>query len=169
MKKIGFTLIELLVVIVILGILITLGSKGLRTARLNAKKAQAKVEMSAIETAVKSYFSKYGKLPLDPSLQGASEPDFNETFSIEVIEILTGINSNINTAGLAFLDPQGNNTDGVFRDPWGEQYLIALDTDYDGRIDFEGDAIRRKVAIKAVGLYLMNGESNTNDLIATWH
>ena len=51
MKRNGFTLIELLVVIAILSILVTLGSKGLRSARISAKKAKAMVEMQAIETS----------------------------------------------------------------------------------------------------------------------
>ncbi|MEE9369287.1 MAG: type II secretion system protein [Pontiella sp.] len=168
MKKRGFTLIELLVVIAILAILITLGSKGLRNARISAKKAQAMVEMKSIETAIKAYISKYGKLPVIDALQGNPEPTFDAVFSQETIRILIGEDLTWNPAGMVFIEQQGSATNGVFLDPWGEQYLIALDTDYDGQVDFGQNTIRRKIALRADGLYKLGGEEDTNHQIKSW-
>lgn len=168
MKKNGFTLIELLVVIAIIAILATLGSKSLRVARTSAKKAQAMVEMQSIETAVKSYFNAYGKLPVESSLQGQDDPEPSADFSRNVIRILTAEDTTDNPRAMVFLEPQSSSVPGDFRDPWGEPYLILLDTKYDGAIDYGGETIRRKVGVVSVGLYLRNDSIATNDLIKSW-
>ncbi|VGO15905.1 hypothetical protein PDESU_04493 [Pontiella desulfatans] len=173
MKKHAFTLIELLVVIVILGILVTLGSKGIRNARLSAKKAQAMVEMKAIETAIMAYQSKYGKLPVPVENQGADEEDveFDAVFSTDTILALGG-DTTMNPAGIVFLEPQGVSSNGVFQDPWGEQYLIFMDTNYDGELPVgfgELDlVVRRKLAILSVGLYNLKKEPTESDIITSW-
>ncbi len=168
MKKNGFTLIELLVVIAILAILIALGSKGLRSARINAKKAQAMIEMKSIETAIKAYMNKYGRLPAADVLQGQAEPKFDEDFSKNIIAILTAEDLVLNQAEIIFLEPQGNTLDGTFLDPWGQQYVIALDTDYNKQVVIEGEVVRRKVALRSIGLYTLGNEANTNALINSW-
>jgi prepilin-type N-terminal cleavage/methylation domain-containing protein len=172
MGKRGFTLIELVVVIAILAILATLGSKGIRSARINAKKAQAMVEMKSIETAIKAYQSKYGKLPVPDALQGQSEPQSDAAFSMDTIAVLTAEDLSINPAEMVFLEPQGVSTNGVFLDPWGEQYLLFLDTDYNNevQVDCEGisETVRRKVALVSVGLFLLNESTRTNDLVKSW-
>jgi len=174
-RKRAFTLIELLVVIVIIGILITLVSHGLRAAKRNAKIAQARIEMSSIETALKSYWNKYGRLP-------SATYDSDQVFSMEdgtveadessaVISILMltdDADESLNPSQVVFLEPQSGVPDGTFRDPWGYSYRIALDTDYDGTIDIDGETVRRKVALAAVGLYILNGSSDTNDQVTTW-
>jgi prepilin-type N-terminal cleavage/methylation domain-containing protein len=180
MKRNGFTLIELIAVIAILGILITLGSKGLRSARISAKKAQAMVEMASIETAIQAYALKYGKLPAASLVtQGAAdisfgydESDSAAADSASIVSVLTmadDADPADNPAEVVFLEPQsGLAGDGTFRDPWGEQYRIALDTDYDGVLDVGGDIVRRKLAVVAVGLYRLKDSINTNDLIKSW-
>ena len=171
MKKSGFTLIELLVVIAILAILITLGSKGLRNARVSAKKAQAMIEMKSIETAVKAYMNKYGKLPVADSLQGSTDLTFTESTSRATIAVLTAEDIALNPAEMVFLESQRQSTAvpiGTFFDPWGVQYFIALDSDYDGQILFDGQIVRRKVAIYAVGLSELSSPANTNHIIKSW-
>lgn len=167
MKR-GFTLIELLVVIVILGILIGLGSRGLRAAKINAKRAQARVEMSSIETAVKAYQHKYGKLPATDSYQGSSDTPDSETLSRDTIAILSAQNEEENPAEIIFIEPQDSAEDGTFLDPWGEQYLIVLDTDYDGQVQIQNHTLRRKVAVIATGLYRLNNDFDADDLVFSW-
>ncbi len=174
MKKYGFTLIELLIVIVLLAILMTLSAKGLRYARISAKKAQAQIEMKSIETALKSYLNKYGELPvaLGPDViftYTSSAPDLPESAAIiSTLTLADDIEEGRNNARLTFLDAQGDGSNGTFRDPWGYQYRIALDTDYDGKLLINGTTLRRTVALASVGLYHLNNSSNTNDLVKSW-
>jgi prepilin-type N-terminal cleavage/methylation domain-containing protein len=168
MKKRGFTLIELLVVIAILSILITLGSKGLRSARISARKAQAMTEMQSITTAIKSYINEYSRLPVESAKQGKDDPDPDEDLSREIISILTAENTTDNPRELVFLEPQSTTASDDFLDPWGEQYLIVVDTKYDGSIAYGDETIRRNVGVVSVGLYLLNDSANTNDIIRSW-
>ncbi len=175
MKKRGFTLVELLVVIAILSVLVTLGAKSLRSARISAKRAQAMVEMKSIEIAIKAYFNEYGKLPVDAASQGASDPEASVQFSEEIIDRLTAEDITENRRELVFLEPQlqsGTSPSGGFIDPWGVPYMISLDTDYDGNVDVSADGvtetIRRKVAIVSVGLYQLKGSMDSNDIVRSW-
>ena len=173
MNRRGFTLLEMLVVIVILGVLITLGSRGIRSARISAKKAQAMMEMKSIETAVKAYRHKYGKLPaavdqsFDVSLSG-EKGDANSQSVISVLTVSDNMPAAMNPAEMIFLDPQGNHAEGIFLDPWGYQYRIALDTDYNNRVVIAGEEVRRNAALVSVGLYFLKDAGNTNDLIKSW-
>ncbi|OQX02582.1 MAG: type II secretion system protein GspG [Desulfobacteraceae bacterium IS3] len=63
MNSRGFTLIELMVVIVILGILATLIVPNIMDAPDEAKQAKAKVDISAVETALKMYKLHNGTYP----------------------------------------------------------------------------------------------------------
>lgn len=177
MKKSAFTLIEMLAVMAILAILVTLGSKGLRAARIGAKKAQAMVEMKSIETAIKAYQNKYGKLPVAGLVvQGQADLLFSVSAyedaaadSMDIVSVLTAADDMVaddNPAKMVFLEPQADGADGRFVDPWGSQYLIALDGDYDGTLLIDGETVRRKVAVASVGLYQLS--SSTNDLVVSW-
>lgn len=168
MKKIGFTLIELLVVMVILGILITLGSRTLRAARLSAKRAQALVEVKSIETAISAYHHKYGKLPVLDELQGREDLSTSDAESCATISILTAENALLNPAEMVFLETQGSAVNGIFVDPWGRQYQIVLDTDYDGYVETPLGRVRRRAAVLSVGCYEMNGSVETNDYVFSW-
>jgi general secretion pathway protein G len=59
----GFTLIELLVVISIIGILATLLSANLNSARSRARDAQRKSDMKSLGTALRLYFNDKGAYP----------------------------------------------------------------------------------------------------------
>lgn len=167
MKTRGFTLIELLVVIVILGLLITLGSKGLRAARISAKKAKARVEMKSIETAVMAYFNKYGKLPSDEfSSDSGFGGEGSDNASLISVLTFTDDAEGLNPAEISFLESQTVDSTG-YVDPWGVDYVIHLDTNYDGQLtDDDGNVHRKKVLIESWGLFLQTGK--TNDYIYSW-
>jgi prepilin-type N-terminal cleavage/methylation domain-containing protein len=170
MKRSGFTLIELVVVLAILSILISLGSKGLRSARIRAGKAQATTEMHSIEVAIKSYHNTYGKLPVIADKQGRADPEVDVAFSLEVIDILTAENSEDNPRKIVFLDPQTastSSTNRAYLDPWGAPYQIALDTDYDGAFDYEGETIRRTSGVISIGLFEQTHASS--DRLESWN
>lgn len=125
-KNSAFTLIELLVVIAIIAILAGLGFAGLQGAIESGKKAQARNDVNQLSAAVKAYQLEYGRLPE----QG------------EVIAALTGDNNK----ELVFFEaktakgtpPKGGMLNGKLYDPWGQEYTIVLDDDYDNRVSHNG-------------------------------
>ena len=60
----GFTLIELLVVIIIISVLIGIAFPVFSTIQNQAKKAQAKNDVTQIVTAVNAFYTEYGKYPV---------------------------------------------------------------------------------------------------------
>src|SRR5438874_8159846 len=60
----AFTLIELLVVIAIIAVLIGLLFPAFRAVQDQAKKTQAKNDLTQIVNAVNAYYTDYGKYPL---------------------------------------------------------------------------------------------------------
>src|SRR5438046_4215840 len=60
----GFTLIELLVVIAIIAILVGLLFPAFRAVQDQAKRTQAKNDLTQIVNAVNAYYTDYGKYPL---------------------------------------------------------------------------------------------------------
>jgi len=127
----AFTLIELLVVIAIIAILAGLGFAGLQSAMESSKKAQARNDVNQIASAVKAYQLEYGRLPEKGN----------------VIAELTGENSK----QIVFLEAKAakNNKGGIasgrMYDPWGGEYDIMLDDDYDNKMDHRGTQQARQL------------------------
>lgn len=128
-KSAAFTLVELLVVISIIVILAGLSFPAVNGAMDSAKKTQAKSNAVQIAAAVSAYEMEYGKLP---TLTGTI-----------VDQTLVGILTTSNSRGIVFLEAQawkkgkgGTNSVG-YCDPWSSNtpYCIALDTDYDNKIN----------------------------------
>jgi prepilin-type N-terminal cleavage/methylation domain-containing protein len=182
MDRRGFTLIELLVVILILSILAGLVSPVVRKVRENARRTQAVVEMQAIEGAVTGYFKEYGRLPM-PQAQGMPGADLEMRYdesgaatSREILQVLSALDEKLNAAEnrreIVFIElpNQGGHSveAGTFLDPWGHQYRIALDLDYDGYLALDHQRLRRRVAVASVGLYVQSKGSDTNALLRSW-
>jgi prepilin-type N-terminal cleavage/methylation domain-containing protein len=167
----GFTLVELLTVIAIIGILAAMLLPVLAKVRLSAQKAQAKLQIQDIVTAIQKYDSDYGRFPVSPAAQAAAGTnDFTyggifqqptgtwpstipANYSItnnDVIAILmditnttvTSVNMNHqkNPQQTIFLNAKivsdtntwpGVGPDLVYRDPWGNPYIITMDLNYD--------------------------------------
>ena len=125
-KSSAFTLVELLVVIAIIITLAGLGFAGLQGAMESSRKAQARNDVTQVAAAVKSYQLEFGRLPE----------------SGNVIGQLTGENPK----EIVFLElkaakgspPKGGISDGQLYDPWGQQYEVMLDDDYDNKLDHNG-------------------------------
>jgi prepilin-type N-terminal cleavage/methylation domain-containing protein len=148
----AFTLIELLVVITIIVILMGLLFPVFRGVQDQAKKTQAKNDLTQIVTAVNAFYTEYGNYPLvtAETIYGAGNTSNDALFSV-----LRGINAAENPRQIVFLSPpdvkNGDNPrsgiatknatvgsiavkTGEFVDPWGTPYLIEVDGDYSGDV-----------------------------------
>ena len=132
-SKKKFTLIELLVVIAIIGILVAMLMPVLTSVRKRARITKAKAEMNAIITAIKSYESTYGILPVPASWTNG---DIGTPYD-HLMTLLTDVpapNSSTayeNSRHIRFLDVPDNYTTDSYLNPWQGKYEVYMDTDYD--------------------------------------
>lgn len=146
----GFTLIELLIVIAIIGILMALLFPAVGSAIDAARRAQAKNDVTQIATAITAYETEYGRLP------GSNTSDQRIQIGKDLVETLTAISTNDNPRKITFIEintwkkgKSGTNSSGDFLDPWGGNYFVKLDYDYDNSLTGVGTNstnVRKKVA-----------------------
>jgi prepilin-type N-terminal cleavage/methylation domain-containing protein len=145
----AFTLIELLVVIAIIAILIGLLFPAFQAVQNQAKRTQAKNDLTQIVTAVNAYYTEYGKYPLvaaDNTIYGAGG-----TLNADLFYTLRAVDDGdkgcnvANPRKIAFFSPpdakdQTNSrsgiktSDGQWYDPWGTPYVIEIDGGYDNTV-----------------------------------
>ena len=151
----GFTLVELLTVIAIIAILMGLLFPAIGIVKEQARKAEAKTACSAIVAACKAYNTEYGKYPVlnnagtadlwfgdTKALSGAAPID-----NITLFDALRARNQDptkdYNPRKIIFFEGKDASKDtlkggfgptGAFYDPWGSQYNVILDANYDNQI-----------------------------------
>ena len=158
----AFTLMELLVSIAIILILAGFLTPVVQGAFKKAKIGRARSEMSTIVTAIKAYANEYTFNPVGPDngygdhvYGGAwgydmSVKEGNPRRANYVYNILRGLDTTNNPKKMVFLEIpeaslQGTCTleghahvytmdEGYFLDPWGNPYLLIMDTDFDDQI-----------------------------------
>jgi len=136
-RKQAFTLIELLVVIAIIAILAALVTPAISAALQRAKKAQVQTELQAIKTAVQAFYNDYSKLPIAGGGYNNTDQQY-ETNSMSIFQVLTANESGPNPANsrkIVYLETTTAYTSGAFPDVWGNQYVLKLDNNYDGKVD----------------------------------
>jgi len=140
----AFTLIELLVVISIIAILAGLAFPAVNGAIESGRKAQARNDVHQIASAIRTFKLEYKKLP---------EPGSE-------IRVLVGEDvDGQNPKRLVFLEPKNARgtppkagyLDGKMYDPWGNEYVITLDDDFDNKITYNGTEYITQVIVESPG------------------
>lgn len=162
----GFTLIELLVVVTIVGLLAAILVPAIVGAVNSAKHARVMRQVSDLEGAIKRYLAEYGKMPVPAGDNGGPDKLYVGAEQAAIVEIL--INSTddtkLNPREIVFLDLDPNafgvKTVGAmktllrsgtpYKDPWGQDYGILMDLNFDEKIDLAG-GIRAKVGVYSLG------------------
>lgn len=151
----AFTLIELLVVIAIIAIIAALLLPAVGSAMVRAEKARAQTELSQIVAAIKAYYGDYGKMPVAFGSNGFADRTYGAKNKVDkqnvVMNILRAKDNVANPRSVTFLDvpkesmegtdKSGSSyveADGYFLDPWGNPYVISMDTDFSGSTSFTG-------------------------------
>lgn len=153
----AFTLIELLVVIAIIAILIGLLFPAFRAVQDQAKRTQAKNDLTQIVNAVNAFYTDYGRYPIagttDTTFGPGGTPATNETLFTELRGCTGTAGScpgaaSINTRQIVFISPpdvkdaanprSGIATavanEGQYFDPWGTNYVVRIDGDYNNQV-----------------------------------
>lgn len=148
----AFTLIELLVVIAIIVILIALLFPAFRGVQDQAKRVQAKNDLTQIVTAVNAFYTEYGQYPAVSNSSGdgndffaADENNNNVLFDIMRADPANGNVQTYNPRIIAFMHPpiakdpskpkSGIGGNGRYYDPWGACYRIRIDTNYNNQLE----------------------------------
>lgn len=128
-----FTLIELLTTITIILVIMGLIFPVYFQVKKRANKARAQSQISELEMAIKQYHTTYQILPF--TITNTSDvlinTDVTNGYS-DLMACLGGIDNNLNPRNLQFLNLDDTNS---FRDPWGHEYRVSLDLDYDNQVD----------------------------------
>lgn len=183
-KKNAFTLVELLTVIAIIAILMGLLFPTIGAVKESGRKTQAKNDTVQLANAIKNFYTEYGEYP--DGLTGSPA-----TLPVEVLEALMGTTAGatINPRRTVFIEVpdakgrgevrMGGYYEGKWLDPWGGEYRVAADSDYNNEISNPytgaGDTTLRTGAIAfSLGKDKAGGsgakESGTNkDDILSWY
>jgi prepilin-type N-terminal cleavage/methylation domain-containing protein len=153
----AFTLIELLVVITIIIILMAFLFPAFRGVQDQAKRAQAKNDLTQMVTAVNAYYTEYGKYPV-PGAATSTPDDFwiTDVNNADIFNVMRAdgfswdstSGQNLNPRRVVFMQipyakdatqprsgicPSGANA-GKYYDPWGNTYRLRIDWDYNNNL-----------------------------------
>ena len=155
---------------------------GLAMYRERSRLALARSDLLMILEAGERFFDEYRKWP------SANTGDFGdcrygeEVSNRDVFNVLRGIDGpgnvdhGANPHRLSFIEIEGVglrgsglDSGGVFLDPWGVQYQLVIDTDFDNACDVEGSAYLRVVGEgMIVWSYGPDGRPDTPDDLLSW-
>jgi prepilin-type N-terminal cleavage/methylation domain-containing protein len=146
----AFTLIELLVVIAIIAILIGLLFPAFKAVQNQARQTQAKNDLTQIVNAVNAFYTDYGKYPLvtaDVTYGSTTIPNNDLFYTLRGVALGANAGDVANPRKIVFINPPnvkndtaGNRrsgvspTDGNYYGPWGSQYQVRIDGDYNNQI-----------------------------------
>ena len=185
--KNAFTLIELLVVIVIIAVLMGLAFPVFQSVQNQAKKTQAKNDLTQIVTAVNAFYTEYGRYPTTKTADSKLPGDEAQE---DLMDTLRSKGGTLNSRRIVFLSPpdakdSSNPRSGIanraFYDPWGKQYFVMIDADYDNDVanpydpntGAGPDKIRQGVIAWSLGKDQKGGtgvktSADSNDDVISW-
>jgi type II secretory pathway pseudopilin PulG len=140
----------LLVVIAIIAVLIGLLFPAFRAVQNQAKQTQAKNDLTQIVNAVNAYYTDYGKYPIAGASDATFGPGGTPATNQALFNSLRGgsLDTTLNPRQIAFISPpdvkdSSNPRSGIgtvvanlgqYFDPWGRNYLIRIDGDYNNQV-----------------------------------
>ncbi|MBX6326377.1 MAG: prepilin-type N-terminal cleavage/methylation domain-containing protein, partial [Chthoniobacterales bacterium] len=153
----AFTLIELIVVIAIIAVLVGLLFPAFKAVQNQARQTQAKNDLTQIINAVNAFYTDYGRYPIaatsDTTFGPGGTPSTNETLFTELRGCVAAAGdcpaaATLNTRQIVFISPpdvkDGANprsgigtaaaNRGQYFDPWGTNYVIRIDGDYNNQV-----------------------------------
>lgn len=149
MKTRRFTLVELLTVITIIAVLAGLAAGGFLKVSEKARIVQTKARMSALQMAIEQYRSTYSYYPF--TLISTVDKRLNSGEYEDLIKCLRAADVDLNPRALPMLSAD----DDTYVDGWEGSYQVALDLDYDGKVDgpeiYGSGEIEREVIIWSKG------------------
>ncbi len=163
----GFTLIELLTVIAVIAVLIGLLFPAAAAVKDAARKAKAKSDIVQLVNATRAYYTEYGKYPL-PAGEAIQDIVYSggKNSNADLCNILRAVSEEdqLNPRRIVFLEvPPARNSSrpksgvakgGAFFDPWGNEYVVFVDGDYDHSLD------------KILGLFYSGGDHSLRSGVA---
>lgn len=169
----SFSLVELLVVVSIIGLLAGLSSVAVPRALEAGKKGKAKGDLAAIVSAVKAYKQEYGQWPVAKSKMDQASDEYNSWYGpptaeeegMDLMKILSGDTTivkegqTMNPKGVRFLE--GAKSDGTFKDPWGTQYCVKMDTNESGGVEYYERSNQENIRLTVIAVSL--GKNRTQD------
>jgi prepilin-type N-terminal cleavage/methylation domain-containing protein len=151
----AFTLIELLTVIAIIALLAGLLFPAIKSAMLKAEVTKAQVQISNLQTAIKSYYTEYGRWPVMDNTVGTVNSNYTYTVDTNFVALLQGANNTATITGgggfpppaftpvstsslqgnprqIHFMEFKSSELDPVlgYLDPWKQPYFCRFDVSY---------------------------------------
>lgn len=182
----GFTLVELLVVIAIIAVLAAAGFAAGGAAMKKAKMVKAESVAQSVNSAIDNFYTENSALPIPQGsggTDGGTKYDTSKGDGIKVLEILTGLDDEINTRRVKYLavkegkakkdgiifSKSGKEVVGLF-DPWGNPYIIVMDTSYEDRINVKPGNSQTTLNGKRSAVYTVGQDKKggTKDDVKTW-
>lgn len=157
----GFTLIEMLVVMAIIAVLMGLVFPAVRAVQTAARRARAEQQIQSIVTALTAYRTAYGKYPLQDEGQDFAYRGTHPVHGDLYVRLWQVLRSDATWANLDQWNPRRHVflevaeqmvVQGRLKDPWGEDFHVAVDGNFDNRVD---------------GL-VMNGHGTVTNAVAVW-
>jgi len=126
----GFTLIELLTVVLIIAVLASLTLIGIIAVRRSMDKNTARTEAQALAKAMQSYRNTYSRWP---GQKGANEYTYSDGTGGDQnqADIIIELQNNPRELDL-FRDDDYYMDNNRCLDPWGNEYVVAMDVNGDG-------------------------------------